>query len=310
MLANVNSYYVRRIAQGVLTIFLVVTLAFFLIRLTGDPALLVAGGDITDEQLAAVRAELGTDQPFLVQYIDYMGGALTGDLGTSLFENRPAVDVVMDRLPATLLLAGLSFVVGTLIAAPLGIWAALKPNSIVDGIARVVAVIGQTVPVFWLGILLIIFFSVQLRILPSGGAGTWQHLVMPTLSLSVLTTPIVMRVLRSSLLEVLSSDYIRMAYSKGASTARVVIKHGLRNAAVPVITVMGYRLGYVIGGTVVTETVYSYPGLGTLAVGAVQDRDFPVIQTFLITVAIMIVVINLILDFLYSVIDTRIKYTS
>lgn len=301
------AYYVRRIAAGILTIFLVVTLAFVLVRLTGDPADLIAGPDATEEQIAQIRAVLGTDRPLVEQYVSYVGDALRGDLGSSVFQRRPVTTVLAERLPDTLLLAALSFFFGSLLAIPLGILAALRPNSFTDWIARVVAVSGQTVPVFWLGIIFIIIFAVNLQVLPSGGVGTWQHLVLPTASLSILTTPIVMRVLRSSLLEVLHSDYIRMASAKGASRTRVVLKHGLRNAAVPVITVLGYRLGFVIGGTVVIETIYSYPGLGSMAVTAVLARDFPLVQGFLIVVAAMVVVLNLILDIAYTIIDPRIR---
>lgn len=302
-----TAYLVRRVAAGLLTIFLVVTVAFGLVRLTGDPALLVAGSDATAAQIEQIRETMGTNRPLIEQYLSYIGGFLQGDLGDSIFQRRPVIDVLMERLPDTLLLAGLSFFLGALLAIPLGVLAALRPNSFTDWLARVIAVLGQCVPVFWLGILLIIIFSVQLRVLPSSGVGTWRHLVLPTVSLSILTTPIVMRILRSSLLDVLHSDYIRMATAKGASRARVVMKHGLRNAAVPVVTVMGYRLGVVIGGTVVIETVYSYPGLGSLAVQAVLTRDFPLVQGFLVMIAAMVVALNLIIDFIYFAIDPRIR---
>lgn len=305
-----TTYVLKRLVSGMFTIVLVVGLAFALIRLTGDPAILLAGADATEDDIRALQAQLGTDRPVLVQFGDYMVNAFQGDFGNSLVQNRPATQVVLERLPITLVLGFLSFVVGTAIAIPLGLLSAIRPNSLVDGISRVFAVLGQSVPVFWLGILLILLFSVWLRILPSGGAGTWRHLVMPVLSLSILTTPIVMRVLRSSMLEVLSSDYVRMAKAKGASPARVVLKHALRNASVPVITVMGYRLGFVIGGSVIVESVYSFPGLGQMAVSAVIARDFPVIQLFIIVVAAMIVTINFILDITYSLVDPRIRFES
>lgn len=301
------AYLVRRIAAGLLTIFLVVTVAFGLVRLTGDPALLVAGADATEAQIEQIRTVMGTNRPLIEQYLSYVGNFVQGDLGTSIFQRRPVIDVLSERLPDTLLLAALSFFLGALLAIPLGVLAALWPNSVTDWLARVVAVIGQCVPTFWLGILLIIVFSVHLQVLPSSGVGSWKHLVLPTVSLSILTTPIVMRILRSSLLDVLHSDYIRMATAKGSSRSRVVLKHGLRNAAVPVVTVLGYRLGVVIGGTVVIETVYSYPGLGSLAVQAVLTRDFPLVQGFLVIIATMVVLLNLIIDFIYLAIDPRIR---
>lgn len=305
-----TTYVLKRLVSGVITIVLVLGLAFAMIRLTGDPAILLAGADATEEDIRAIQALLGTDRPVLVQFVDYMGSASRGDFGMSIVQNRPASQVVLERIPITLALGFLSFVLGTAIAIPLGLLSAMRPNSILDGISRVIAVIGQSVPVFWLGILLILLFSVRWRILPSGGAGTWRHLVMPVLSLSILTTPIVMRVLRSSMLEVLSSDYVRMAKAKGASPARVVLKHALRNASVPVITVMGYRLGFVIGGSVIVETVYSFPGLGQMAVSAVLARDFPVIQLFIVVVAALIVTINFLLDVTYSLVDPRIRFES
>lgn len=301
------AYLVRRVAAGVVTIFLVVTVAFVMVRLTGDPALLIAGSDATEREIEQIRTALGTNRPLFEQYFTYIGNAVQGDLGSSISQHRPVIGILAERLPDTLLLAGLSFFLGAFFAIPLGILAALRPNSVIDWLARVVAVMGQCIPVFWLGILLIIIFSVKLQVLPAGGVGSWRHLVLPVLSLSILTTPIVMRILRSSLLDVLQSDYIRMASAKGASRPRVVLKHGLRNAAVPVVTVLGYRLGVVIGGTVVIETVYSYPGLGSLAVTAVLSRDFPLVQGFLIVVATMVVVLNLIVDFIYFAIDPRIR---
>jgi peptide/nickel transport system permease protein len=303
----VVAYLVRRIAAGFLTIFLVVTVAFGLVRLTGDPALLVAGSDATADEIEQIRTVMGTNRPLIEQYVSYVGNFVQGDLGTSIFQRRPVLDILTERLPDTLLLAALSFFLGALLAIPLGVLAALWPNSVTDWLARVVAVIGQCVPTFWLGILLIIVFSVQLQVLPSSGVGSWKHLVLPAVSLSILTTPIVMRILRSSLLDVLHSDYIRMATAKGSSRSRVVLKHGLRNAAVPVVTVLGYRLGVVIGGTVVIETVYAYPGLGSLAVQAVLTRDFPLVQGFLVIIATMVVLLNLIIDFIYFAIDPRIR---
>lgn len=305
-----TTYVLKRLVSGVITIVLVVGLAFAMIRLTGDPAILLAGADATEDDIRAIQALLGTDRPVFVQFVDYVGSALRGDFGVSIVQNRPASQVVLERVPITLALGFLSFVLGTAIAIPLGLLSAMRPNSILDGISRVIAVIGQSVPVFWLGILLILLFSVRLRILPSGGAGTWRHFVMPVLSLSILTTPIVMRVLRSSMLEVLASDYVRMAKAKGASPARVVLKHALRNASVPVITVMGYRLGFVIGGSVIVESVYSFPGLGQMAVSAVLARDFPVIQLFIVVVAALIVTINFLLDVTYSLVDPRIRFES
>lgn len=303
-------YVLRRVVSGTATLVLVASLAFFLVRLTGDPAILLAGDQASAEQIEAIRRTLGTDRPLVVQYLDYVANAVQGDFGSSLFQSRPALEVVVDRLPATILLVGTSLVLATIVAVPLGVVSAMKPNSFTDWVARVIAALGQCVPVFWFGILLILIFSVQLRVLPSGGYGTWQHLVMPAASLSILTIPVVMRVLRSSLLEALSSDYIQMVYAKGASRRRVLFKHALRNAAVPVLTVMGYRLGFVLGGSVVTETVFSYPGVGLMAISAVLDRDFAVIQTFLVVVAAMIVTINLLIDLTYVLLDRRISYVA
>ncbi|TDC52756.1 ABC transporter permease [Jiangella ureilytica] len=268
---------------------------------------MLAGSDPTEEMLQQIRERLGLDVPVWQQYVTFLGDIVRGDLGDSYSQGVPAVELVAERLPATLLLAVLALLLAIVISIPIGVIAAIRPGSLIDSVARVLAVLGQSVPVFWLAILMIIFFAVNLRILPAGGTGTWQHLVLPAVALSISSVPLTMRLTRSALLEVLNKDYIRTARAKGLREWEVVIKHGLRNALIPIVTVLTLRLGDLIGGAIVLEQVFAYPGLGRLAVQALHVRDFPVIQAFIIVTAAAIILINLIADVIYTVVDPRVR---
>lgn len=298
----------HRLGHALLVVFLVVTLSFFLVRLTGDPVALIAGGEATEQQIKAIQAALHLDQPLWRQYAIYLYDVLRGDFGRSLFTSLPAMTMILQTLPHSILLTAVAFAIAVIVALPLGVLAGARPGTPVDAAARFLAVLGQCTPVFWLGILLMLLFSVKLRWLPFGGAGTWRHLIMPGLTLSALAVPIVVQVTRSALGDVLRQDYMRTARAKGLTEAQVVLKHALRNASIPVVTVLGLRLGFIIGGAIVTETVFSYPGLGRLAVQAVNYRDFPVIQALLVVVSAAVVTINLMLDWVYTRLDPRVRY--
>ena len=300
-------FLARRLIHGLLVVCVVITLAFFLVRLTGDPVGLIAGTEATEEQIATITQALHLDKPLWLQYAIYMRDVLGGDFGRSFFTPDSALRMVLQTVPASILLTGAAIGLAVMIGLPVGILAGARPGSLADWFARALSVFGQCTPAFWLGIVLILLFSVKLRWLPYGGIGGWEHLVLPAATLAALTVPIVAQVARSSVMDTLRQDYIRTARSKGLSEFRIVLTHALANASLPIITVIGLRLGAIVGGAVVTETVFSYPGLGRLAVHAAINRDFPVLQAFLVAVSAAIVVINLAIDWLYAVFDPRIR---
>lgn len=300
------AYLARRLGYGLLVVFMVVTLSFFLVRLTGDPVALIAGPEASEAQIRAVQRALHLDQPLWRQYAIYVRDVARGDFGRSFFTSLPAMEMIGQTLPNSLLLTAVAFAFAVVVGLPLGILSAARPGTLADWLARFLSVLGQCTPVFWLGILLMLFFSVKLRWLPFGGAGSWQHLVMPGLTLSAVAVPIIVQVTRSALREAMRQDYVRTARSKGLAESRVLLKHALRNASIPVVTVLGLRLGFIIGGAIVTETVFSYPGLGRLTVQVVNFRDFPVIQALLVIISTAIVSINLLLDWVYTLLDPRV----
>jgi len=302
------TYAARRLLHALLVVFLVVTLSFFLVRLTGDPVALIAGAEATEQQIKAIQRALNLDKPLWLQYAIYFRDVLRGDFGQSFFTSLPAMSMVLQTLPNSVLLTLVALAFAVVVALPIGILSAARPDSLSDRAARFLSVVGQCTPVFWLGILLMLLFSVKLRWLPFGGAGSWKHLIMPGLTLAALLVPVVAQVTRSALLEALRQDYVRTARSKGLPEVQVLLKHALRNASIPVVTVLGLRLGFIIGGAIVTETVFSYPGLGRLAVQAVNYRDFPVIQALLVIISAAVVSINLMLDWVYALLDPRVRY--
>lgn len=301
------AFAARRLVYGAVVVVAVVTVSFFLVRLTGDPVGLIAGPEASEQQIQAIQRALRLDRPLPVQYALYLRDVAHGDFGRSFFTSLPAMTMIVQTLPNSLVLTGVAFAVATVVGVPLGVAAAARPESPTDWTARAIAVLGQCTPVFWLGILLMLLFSVKLRWLPFGGAGTWRHLVMPALTLATVAMPVIVEVTRASLRDALTQDFIRTARSKGLQESRVLLKHALKNAAIPVVTVMGLRLGFIVGGAIVTETVFSYPGLGRLTVQAVNYRDFPVIQALLVIVSTAIVVINVGLDHLYNWLDPRVR---
>lgn len=299
-----------RLGEGLIAIWGVVTIVFVVSRLLGDPAVLLLPIGATEAQLQELRTQLGLDQPLLQQYFTFLLHALKGDFGQSFQFARPALDVVLERLPATALLAGCALAIGVLVGGLAGALAAIYRGSAIEGLVLLVALLGQATPSFWLGIMLILFFAVQLGWFPTGGYGEWQNLVLPSVTLACFTTASIARLLRSSMLDVMRDDYVRTAYAKGLGPRRIYIWHVGRNSLIPVVTMTGILAGELLGGAAVTETVFAWPGVGRLIVQAIETKDFPVVQAGVAVVATIFVLVNLLVDLLYTLIDPRIRQES
>ena len=302
-----KKYIFKRVLKAVLTILFVWSLVFFLTRITGDPVewiLDVSGSVEAREQL---RHQLGLDLPLGTQYLNGIRGLFTGDNGNSYYYARPVSDLFAERLGATLQLGGITLLVTVLIGISVGVLTAVKHGSVFDRVMMSITITGYTIPNFVFGIVLIFIFSVQLQLLPSGSIGTWKHLVLPTLAMAVGPTANVARLTRSSLLDVIRQDYLDSARAKGVAEWKVILKHALRNALIPVITILGAQLSTIIGGSVVVETVFAWPGIGTLIVTAAQQRDFPVVQYGVLLISICVTFINLLVDISYGLLDPRIR---
>ena len=278
-----------------------------MVRLGGDPVLLFMPMDIQAKDVNELRQRLGFNDPLAVQYTRFVGGALRGDFGESLRYRSAALGLVLERLPATLLLAGSAVLLTLVVAVPLGVVTAVKRNTLVDHVGTLATVIGQAVPGFWLGLMLIYVFSVQLRWLPTGGMGSLAHLVMPSVVLAAFFSARIARLTRSAMLEALSEDYVLTARAKGLSEPRVVTKHTLRNSAIPIVTLAGLEIGQLLGGAVITETIFAWPGLGRLTVQALLNRDFPVVLAAVFVISVTYTLINLVVDVLYGWLDPRVR---
>jgi peptide/nickel transport system permease protein len=300
-------YLLGRAGQSLIVLLGVSAIVFFSLHLTGDPAALMMPADASREEIARFRAQMGFDDPVIVQYARYLGALLTGDLGTSLRFSQPALQLVLDRVPATALLAVAALAWSTLAGFLLGIAGAVRRDTWVDLLVRLVALSGQAVPVFWLGLLLIIVFSLRLRWLPTSGYGDWQQLVMPAVALGAYYMSAVTRLVRASLIDALSQDYVRTARAKGLSAWRITVRHALRNALIPVVTVQGMYFASLLGGALVTEIIFAWPGIGRLAVQAIQNRDFPLVQAVVLFAAFVFVVANLLVDIAYGILNPRIR---
>jgi len=300
-------YILQRLLQGLVLLVLVATIVFFLGRLTGNPADLMLPEDALEEDRKALIETLGLDGPLHQQFGTFLANALRGDLGVSIRHREPAVEVFFSRLPNTLKIVPGAMALALILAVPLGILAALRRGSIIDRISGTIAVLGIATPNFWLGILLIYIFSVQLGWLPSARMGSYQHYILPTITLGTFLVAGYMRLIRSSMLEVLDSEFVKLARIKGLSETIVVWKHCLRNALIPVLTLWGVFLGGLVTGAIVTETVFAWPGIGRLTYEAVIFRDFPLLQAVIIMDAVLILFINLIVDILYAYVDPRIR---
>lgn len=280
---------------------------FFILHLTGDPALVLLPPDASAEDIQRFREAMGFNDPFLVQYGRFLAGALQGDFGQSVRHGEPAFALVLERMPATFELSGAALVVALCLALPAGIVSAVRRNSIIDYVSTVTALLGQSMPTFWLGIMLILVFSVWLNLLPSSGRGSVEHLIMPAVTLGLFTTARIMRLTRSGMLEVLNQDYIRTARAKGMAGPPVIWKHALKNAAIPIVTIVGIELGTLLGGAVITETIFAWPGVGRLSVQAIYNRDYPVVQAAVFLLASTFVLVNLVVDVVYTYLDPRIR---
>ncbi len=301
------AYLVRRLAQTILVLLGVSVLSFGTLFLTGDPTMLMASESWNQQQIDSFRHQMGFDRPWFIQYLDFLGKAVRGDFGVSLRQQQPTVSLIADRLPATLQLAGASMAMAIAIGVPVGVGAATRRGSIWDNLLMFGGLIGQSLPVFWLGLLLIMVFAVGLGWFPVAGTGGPQNLVLPAVTLGLFSTAYIARMTRSSMLEVLGRDYVRTARAKGLSANRVVAGHALRNALIPLVTVIGLQFGALLGGAVITETIFAWPGLGRLTIQAIQSKDLPLVQACVLFLALLFVFANLVVDLLYAYLDPRIR---
>ncbi|WP_242274974.1 nickel ABC transporter permease [Bacillus cereus group sp. BfR-BA-01445] len=298
----------RRILQLIPVLFGVVFVVFLIMQMVpGDPALLIAGEGASKETVEQIRHQLGLDKPFIMQYFSYIGNILQGDFGVSIRSNRPVLDEVLIRLPITIELALCSIVITVVIGMIAGIISATKQYSWTDVSIMIIALLGVSLPSFWFGLMLIFYFSVQIQIFPVSGWGTWMHMVLPALTLGASGAAIVARMTRSSMLDVIRQDYIRTAKAKGVKERVVIYKHALRNALIPVITVVGLQFGALLGGTVLVESVFAINGLGRLIVDAIRMRDLPMLQGGVLIASVIFVLVNLIVDILYRHFNKRIE---
>ena len=301
------SFLGTRLARALVALWLVSTVVFVVMRLSGDPVPLLLPPDAPTSEIFRVRTELGLDKPLIVQYGIFLGNVVRGDFGRSIHFRQPAFRVVMGYLPASLELALTAFVVAAVIAVPVGLVSAIRRNTIVDHAAMAVALVGQSAPTFFLGIFLILLLSLQAGLFPTSGRGDWRHLVLPAITLGAFAMASIARLTRSAVLEVLRADFVRTARAKGVSETLVVVKHTLRNAALPIITITGLQLGQLLAGAVVTETVFAWPGIGRLAIQSIYNRDYPIVQCTVFLSAAAFVVINFLIDILYGVLDPRLR---
>ena len=302
-----RAYLVSRLAQTALVVFLSLTAVFGLVRLTGDPVLLFMPTDIQAKDVDEFRQRLGFNDPLAVQYARFLRGAVRGDFGESLRYKRDALGLVLERLPATLLLAATAVALTLVLAVPLGVVSAVRRDTLLDHAGTLATVLGQAVPGFWLGLMLIYVFSVQLRWLPTGGTGGLANLVMPSIVLAAFFAARIARLTRSTVLEALGEDYVLTARAKGLRESRVIGKHALRNSAIPVITLAGLEVGQLLGGAVITETIFAWPGLGRLTVQALLNRDFPVVLAAVFVTSATYTLINLAVDLTYGWLDPRVR---
>ena len=312
-----SRYILQRVLGMLAVMFVVVTIVFVIVRVApGDPAAVMLGPEATAQDIAALRARLGLDRPLAVQYLLFLGQLARGDLGESIFLNRPVLSALADRAEPTFFLTLFAIAIASAIAIPVGVLSAYRRGSIFDQAATTAAMLFASIPSFWLGLLLIQFFAVRLGLFPVSGYGgpgasfatRMLHLVLPATALGIVSSSLILRFTRASMLDVLNDDYVRTARSKGMSEVRVVMKHAFKNALIPVLTVLGLTAALLISGAVVTETVFGLPGIGSLVVSAVLRRDYPVIQGALLVIAALYVLINFLIDMTYLAIDPRVRY--
>lgn len=301
-------YLIQRLGQSLLTLLGLSVIVFALAHLSGDPVSLLAPPEASAEDMARLRAKLGLDKPLHTQYLIYITQAAQGDFGESIRWKTPAMGLILDRFPNTLLLSTSAILFGICLAIPVGVVSAVKRGTLFDSVGKVVAIIGQSMPSFWIGILLIMAFALYFPIFPTSGIGTAAHLVLPSLTLGGYVAASMMRVTRSAMLDALDADYVRTARSKGVSEWRVIWKHAFRNAATPVLTIVALDFANILRGAVITETVFGWPGIGKLAVDAVYARDFPLVQAAVLFMGLVFLGVNLLVDLIYTRLDPRITH--
>lgn len=311
-----SGFVLRRLGFAVVTLFAVLTIVFFIVRiLPGDPAMVILGDQASMEAIQALRVRLGLDRPLPVQYFEFMAGVLTGDWGISMVSGRPVISEILKVLPATLELTFVSLVLGAVIGIPLGVWSAIKRNRLPDYVTRLASLLGLSFPAFVSAVLLLLVFAIQLNWFPviSSGQGTSlaaraRDLALPAINLGLIMAAYITRVARSSMLEVLGQDYVRTAQAKGIQFSMIIWRHCLRNSMIPVVTVVGLYLGILIGNSVLTEIVFNRPGLGKLIIGALNQRDYTMLQGMMVIYTLIVVLVNLLTDLTYGLIDPRVKY--
>ncbi len=302
------TYVLKRLGEAILVCIGISLITFLLLHVAGDPVQLLLSIEAKAEDAAILRKSLGLDQPLYVQYGIFLKGMLQLDFGKSLFIRESALSLVLERFPATFQLTVAGMVIALIIAIPLGVVAAIRRYSLLDNCCTALAVSGQAMPIFWLGLMLIIMFSVKVHWLPASGRGTFAQLLMPAFTLGASLAPITMRMTRSKMLDVLSQDYIRTARAKGLHEPKVLFRHALRNASIPIVTILGLQFGRLLGGAIVTEAVFAWPGLGSLALAAIRNFDYPLAQASILTMAFLIVLVNLAIDLVVGALDPRIRF--
>jgi peptide/nickel transport system permease protein len=301
-------YFLSKLGQSILLLFGVLMLVFAMVRVTGDPATLMMSRQASPEDMEEFRERMGFNDPLLVQFGRFMSGAIVGDFGNSLHFKTPAMPMVLDRLPATLQLAFTALVFAVVIGVPLGLIGGFNPGSYIDNIARGLALLGQSVPNFWLALIMILYFAVELRWFPSFGRDEWKSVVMPAFVLGLPVMGQIVRMARSSVLEIRGEDYIRTARSKGLERRTIYTKHVFRNVAIPLVSVIGVQFGYMLGGSIYIEAIFAWPGMGQLLEQSIGWRDFPLVQALAVFTAVVVLALNLLTDMTYAFIDPRIRY--
>ncbi|GAU86792.1 ABC transporter permease [Bosea sp. BIWAKO-01] len=301
------NFILRRLGQAVIVLWASASVVFVIMRLSGSPVDLILPPEASSQDRINLTLQMGLDRPILVQYLSFLSDALQGDLGTSYWQNRPALSVVMERFPATLQIATAGFLLSFLMAVPIGVVSAVRKGGMLDNGLMAFALLAHAMPTFWLALVLVLVFSVHLQWLPSFGRGSWQHMLLPTIALATYSLARMARITRSSMLEVLGQDYIRTGRAKGLSEKRIVWVHALRNAALPIVTIGALELGVLIGGSVLTEIVFAWPGLGWLAMEAISRRDFPLVQAIILTVSSIFVVLNFVTDVAYAYVNPNVR---
>jgi ABC-type dipeptide/oligopeptide/nickel transport system permease component len=304
-----RAYLFRRLVQSLYVVLGLSGLVFLILHLTGDPALVILPPYATAQEIAAFRERMGFNDPLYTQYLRFLGRALRGDFGASFLQGVPALGLILERMPATVELTAAALAFAVLLAVPAGMVAALRRDRLLDYVSMLLALLGQSMPAFWLGLMLLMFFSVKLDLLPVSGRGTLAHLILPAVTLGSFVAARIARLTRSEMLEVLGQDFVRTARAKGLTELAVVAKHAFKNSLVPVLTIVALELGTILGGAVITETIFSWPGVGRLMVDSISERDFPVVQAGVFVIAVVFVAINLVVDVLYAYLDPRIRYT-